>query len=462
MPSVADTVQRLFQDSNRLRAEGQPEAAEDALRQALALAPDQAEVHANLALLLEDRGALAEAESHYRRALALKPEQSQILLNFGAMLAGQKRFAEAEDGYRRALAITPDSPAVLSNLGVLLASLKREAEAEQCYRRALALAPDHRKSAFNLAYLLLRQGRYEEGWQRLESRDWYAPLEDYLTCPRWRGEALAGKSLLIGFEAGHGDMIQLCRYAALVKARGARQVSVLCHPGLVSLFARMPAVDEALAVDAPFPASGWDFWAPPLSLPGLFQTRLDTIPAALPYLNADPARIGHWAEVLGPRREALRVGLVWQGNPRFENDAERSLASLALLAPLADVAGIRWISLQKGRGEAEAAQPPAGWAIDEWGSRCVDFADTAALVMNLDLVIAVDTAVAHLSGALGKSCWLLLPDYQTDWRWLKEREDTPWYPGVMRLFRQPAGGGWGPVIERVKNALQALVRSTQP
>jgi len=453
-----DTIgaEALFLESNRLRSAGQALEAETSLRRALTLAPNLAEIHANLALLLEERGALTEAEDHYRQALALKPEQTQTLLNFGALLATQKRFTEAEDAYRQALAITPDSPAALSNLGVLLASLKREEEAEACYRRALALAPDYRKAAFNLAYLLLRQGRYEEGWLRLESRDWYAPLENYLRCPRWQGEALAGKSLLIGFEAGHGDMIQLCRYAALAKAQGAARVAVLCHPGLVTLFAAMTAVDEAIAVDAPFPADGWDYWSPPLSLPFHFKTRLDTIPAPLPYLSATAERIGHWADRLGPRREALRVGLVWQGNPRFENDADRSLSSLSLLAPLGQVPGIHLISLQKGRGEGEAAHPPAGMEIADFGSRCVDFADTAALVMNLDLVIAVDTAVAHLTGALGKPCWLLLPDYQTDWRWLKDRKDSPWYPGVMRLFRQPAGGGWEAVVEQVKEALADL------
>lgn len=453
MSKNAVNAETLFLESNRLRGAGKALEAEASLRRALALAPNLAEIHANLALLLEERGALAEAEDHYRQALALKPEQPQARLNFGAFLAIQKRFAEAEDVYRQALAITPDSPAALSNLGVLLASLKREEEAEACYRRALALAPDYRKAAFNLAYLLLRQGRYEEGWLRLESRDWYAPLENYLRCPRWQGEPLAGKSLLIGFEAGHGDMIQFCRYAALAKAQGAARVSVLCHPGLVALFAAMAAVDEAIAVDAPFPADGWDYWSPPLSLPFHFKTRLDTIPAQLPYLFARAERITHWADLLGPRREALRVGLVWQGNPRFENDAERSLASLALLAPLGQVPDLRLISLQKGRGEEEAANPPASMEITDFGSHCADFADTAALVMNLDLVVAVDTAVAHLTGALGKPCWLLLPDYQTDWRWLKEGKDSPWYPGVMRLFRQPAGGGWETVIEQVAKAL---------
>lgn len=453
----AETPETLFHEGTRLLGEGDRAGAERAFRQALGLAPGQAEVHANLGLLLEQSERWEEAEACYRRALELAPGQMQIHLNFGAMLTTQKRFAEAEAAYRQALALDPKSPGAWSNLGVLLACTKREAEAERCYRNALVLAPEYRKGSFNLAYLLLRQGRYEEGWARLESRDWYAPLEKYLTTPRWRGESLMGKAFLIGFEAGHGDMIQFCRYAVLLKNRGAARVSVLCHPGLKTLFANLPGVDDVLAFDEPIPSIPWDYWAPPLSLPFLFQTRLPTIPADLPYLTVDAARINHWAGVMGPAGNALRVGLVWKGNPRFENDGERSLASLDALAPLGEVSGVRYFSLQKGAGEEEAACPPQPLTAMDLGSRIVDFSDTAAIVMNLDLVIAVDTAVVHLAGALGKPCWVMLPDYKPDWRWLTERDDSPWYPGVVRIFRQPPSGGWAPVIAEVKMALQALV-----
>lgn len=429
--------------------------AEESFRAALRRDAGFAEAHANLGLLLDRGGQPVEAETHYRRALALSPRQTQTHLNLGVMLAAQKRFVEAEVAYRRALALEPGSASGWSNLGVLLACMKREREAEQCYRHVMAMAPDYRKAPFNLAYLLLRTGRYEEGWRCFEQRDWYLALERYLgACPRWRGEPLQGKSLLVGFEAGHGDMIQFCRYVALARERGAGRITVLCHPGLKTLFASLPGADEIMAFNDAVPSSGWDCWTPPLSFPSLFGTRLETIPAALPYLAAEPARLRHWGDVLGDPAGRRQVGLVWKGNPLFENDADRSLPSLATLAPLGEVAGIRFVSLQKGCGENEVADFPA-LISSALGPQLGDFADTAAVLAHLDLVITVDTAVAHLAGALGRPCWVLLPDYRTDWRWLAGRDDSPWYPGVMRLFRQAADGDWAPVVARVKTALHA-------
>jgi len=389
--------------------------------------------------------------------MKLAPQQPQIHLNYGSLLAAQKRFGESESAYRRALELNPESLGAWSNLGVLLACLKRDEEAEKCYRTAMAIDPSYRNAPFNLSYLLLRQGRYEEGWNCLEARDWYAPLENYLKCPRWQNESLEGKSLLIGFEVGHGDMIQFCRYAGLAKEKGASRVSVLCHPGLKSLFTRLQGADEAIAFDEPFSASGWDYWTPLFSLPFLFKTRLNTIPANLPYLTAEPEKIRYWTSLIGQPQEDLRVGLVWKGNPKFENDADRSLSSLAMLSPLKEVMGVRYFSLQKGSGEEEAAHCAKFPSLKDLGPCIVDYSDTAAIVMNLDLVVTVDTGVAHLTGALGKPCWVLLPDYKTDWRWLKDRTDSPWYPGVMRLFRQPSTGHWAPVVAEVAAALQNLV-----
>lgn len=456
MTALPITPEALFLDGNRLMVAGDEVGAEAAFRQAIALAPHLAEAHANLGLLLDGRGEAVEAEACYHRAIALNPRQMQTHLNLGALLTGQKRFAEAEAAYRSAIALAPGAAAPLSNLGVLLACMKREAEAEGCYREAMALDAGYAKARFNLAYLLLRQGRYEEGWRCMEARQWYAPLENYMACPRWNGEPLAGKAVLIGFEAGHGDMIQFCRYAALLKASGAARVSVICHPGLKRLFATLDGLDEAIAFDEPFPSDGWDFWVPPLSLPFHFGTRLDSIPAVLPYLHPPADEVTLWADRLAALSPspALRVGLVWKGNTRFENDGERSLPSLAVLAPLAAVDGVRFFSLQKGAGEDEASSPSPPLPLVDLAPQIGDFADTAAIVANLDLVIAVDTAVAHLAGALGKPCWVLLPDYMTDWRWLAERSDSPWYPQVMRLFRRGAMGDWRPVVAEVKEALQ--------
>jgi hypothetical protein len=430
-------------------------AAEADLREALALVPTLAEAHANLAWLLERRGAIEEALVHYRLASSLQPDNARIQLNYGALLAELKQHGQAEASYRQALALDPDLPGGWSNLGALLALTGRDTEAEASFRIALAKDGAHALAHFNLAGLLLRQGRFEEGWQHLEARDWYAALVRQLDCPRWQGEPLAGRSVLVGYEAGHGDMIQFCRYVTLLRERGAARVDLVCHPALKTLLATLEGVGKVMAFDEAWSREGYDFWVPALSLPHLFNTRLDTMPARLPYLRAPEDRIAYWRKALaqqcpGPQ---LRVGLVWHGNPDFQNDPERSLPGLQWLAPLWGVPGIQFISLQKGRGETEAREPPPGRPIVELASELSDFADTAAVVTQLDLVISVDTAVAHLTGALGKPCWVLLPAYMPDWRWLEGRSESPWYPGVMRLFRQPQAGDWAPVVAAVRSAL---------
>ena len=456
-PTSAET---LFFEGNRHMAAGDSARAEACFRAALQMAPDTAEIHANLAFLLDERGAGAEAEACYVRAIALNPDISQVHLNFGTLLASHKRFDEAEAAYTRAILLAPASPAGWSNLGGLYAGMKRDAEAEVCCRQAMALDVSYAKARFNLAYVLLRQGRFEEGWQCLESRDWYGALQAHLDCPRWRGESLQAKSLLIGFEAGHGDMIQFGRYAAVLKRQGAAHITLLCHPALKTLFVTLDGVDQVIAFDEAVPKTGWDCWTPLLSIPLYCQTRLDTIPASIPYVQAAAGRIEHWrARLPAP---GLRVGLVWKGNPRFENDADRSLPGLEVLLPLGRVAGVHFISLQKGAGEDQAMHPPAGLPLLHLGSQIEDFADSAAIVASLDLVICVDTAIAHLAGALGKPCWVLLPAYKTDWRWLEGRNDSPWYPGVMRLFRQSAAGNWTGVVAEVQAALEQFVQKITP
>lgn len=423
---------------------GDHTAAEAALRAALALDPDAAALHANLAFVLAAGGDVDAAETHYRRAIALAPDEPQTYLNLGAMLTAQHRPDDALAVYDAA----PASPALLSNRGMALVGLAREDEAEACYRRALALDPGYRKAAFNLAYVLLRQGRWDEGWLRLDARDWLVVLQDHLRLPRWDGGPLAGRRILVGVEAGHGDMIQFCRYCDQLKAAGAARVGVLCHPGLVALFGGLRGADEIVPLDRAVDRGDWDVWTAPLSLPLHFRTTVDTVPAALPYLAPDLDRVARLAPLLAAAPGEFKVGLVWKGNPRFENDAARSLPGLAPLAPLLGVPGVRWFSLQKGEGALTEGITDLAPAIE-------DFADTAALIAGLDLVITVDTACAHLAGALGKSCWVLLPAWMPDWRWLADRTDTPWYPRVMRLFRQRRDGAWDEVVREVAAALAA-------
>ncbi|ARU31854.1 hypothetical protein CAP31_09325 [Sulfuriferula sp. AH1] len=442
-------AEALFFQGNQHMKAGETIEAEECFRQALLRNPEFAEALTNLGLLREQAGAMEEAEACYRQALAIHPD-AQTLLNLGAMLLARKSFAEAEAVNRHALQLAPDSPAAWSNQGVLFACMKREGEAEQCYRTALALNGSYANARFNLSYILLRQGRFEEGWYHLQARKWVDILGKYFTCPQWCGESLIGKSVVIGFEAGHGDMIQFCRYAVMLKERGAAWISLICHPDLTSLFATLPGVDEVHSLQN-MPAPKWDVWTLPLSLPHYCHTRLDNIPAPIPYLTADPLKVAKWAALLPA--SGLRVGLAWKGNPRFENDADRSLPSLAMLAPLGHVSELQFVSLQKGAGEEKATNPPAGLSLLALGSAMTDFADTAAVMSHLDLIITVDTAVAHLAGAMGVKCWLLLPDYRPDWRWLAERTDSPWYPKQMRLFRQPPGGGWPSVIAMLVEAL---------
>jgi glutathione synthase/RimK-type ligase-like ATP-grasp enzyme len=421
------------------------------------LTPDSAESLGNLALALDQGGEPDEAERFYRLALAIDPAIAQTHLNFGALLFRQHRLQEAEQAYRSAIELDPDLPAAWSNLGALQAASQQDEAAETSLRTALRLAPDHDSASCNLAYLLLRQGRYAEGWSCLEMRQWHADIDRRLALPRWHGEPLVRRSLLIAQEGGFGDMLQMIRYASLLKQCGASRIGVVCHAALAPLLAAQTDIDTVLPLDVVAPPQ-WDTWVPAFSLPYLFATTVATIPARQPYLRADPQRLVRWQRKLAEmeRNEpCFRVGIVWRGNPRFENDAHRSLPTPDPLAPLADVPGVRCYSLQIETPDETAM--PARFAAN-LASQIADFADTAAIVAGLDLVISVDTAVAHLAGALGIPCWLLLPAYLPDWRWLTDRTDSPWYPRAMRLFRQRDRGDWETVITAVVAALEAADR----
>lgn len=466
---TSDDSDQLLRDGNQFLALGQLDAAELCFLRLLSVQHDHVAAQANLGWIRERQGALAEAEQHYRAALALRPDHVQLQLNLCVLLLKTRRLMEGEQLARQLVAIAPDSVAAWSQLGVLLACLERDDEAEQCYRHALALAqdaesaesPEQARVRFNFSYVLMRQGRWAEGWPLLESRWQFDQLPQWFDCPRWQGEPLAGKSLAIGLEAGQGDMIHFCRYAALAKAEGAARIGVVCHPSLKTLFASMDGIDVAYAYDDAVPREGWDYWTLPMAMPRWFATAPASIPAPVPYVHADPALCAHWRAILP--QTGLRVGLVWQGNPAHENDTDRSLGAFNELAPLwaaglaADPmqrAAIQFVSLQKDADQAHAASTALDMPLLNLGPQLHDFADTAAVIANLDLVISIDSAVAHLAGAMGKPCWLLLPDYRCDWRWLTERDDTPWYPNT-RLFRQSRQGGWPEVIATVAAELAA-------
>jgi tetratricopeptide (TPR) repeat protein len=436
--------------------------AEDCYRRTLALRPDAGDAHNNLGLLLKALKRLDAAEACYRRALALNSGKASTHGNLGRLLQELGRYGEAEASCRRALALAPESAEAHYHLGALLHyGLNRFEEAEASYRRALALKPECADARLSLGLLLLLRGQFEEGWRLCESR--YHPGKtgekvDLPRCafPRWQGEPLAGKSLLILREQGLGDEIQFCRYAAVVKGMGAEQVSLLCRASLKALFSTLSEVDAVYAPAEEAAIPPHDYWAFALSLPLHCGTTEASIPARLPYLKTAPERMEYWA----PRLPAAgkRVGLVWKGSATHKNDAHRSLPGLETLAPLWRVPGLNFVSLQKGEGEDQAAAPSPGQPLLNLGPELRDFADTAAVLSALDLLISVDTSVAHLAGALNRPCWVLLPHLMADWRWQLERSDSPWYPGALRLFRQPAEGGWATVAEAVAQALEQWSR----
>jgi len=428
---------------------------------ALSYRPAYAEAHYNLGNLLQELKRLPEAEICYHCALSLRPDYAKAHNNLGIMLQGQRRFPEAEARYRKAISLRPDYGEVHNNLGVLLKDLKRFPEAEVCLRHALSIRPDYVDAKWNLSLLLLYRGRFEEGWPLFEARcGLNVGQSSYptppLRCRQWLGEGLGGKSIIIWPEQGFGDEIQFVRYLPLLKALGATHVTLVCKSALKPLFLKSVA---AYATVLAQPEAGrlpyHDYWTRPLSLPLYLGTTLDTIPAELPYLATDGARVERWNKRLP--RHGFKVGLVWKGDAGHKNDVNRSLPKLESLAPLWSAAGATFISLQKGKGEQEAATPMPGQPILHLGSDIVDFSDTAAIVAQLDLVICVDTAIAHLAGALGRPCWVLLPFVGTDWRWLDNRGDSPWYPEVMRLFRQTEIDNWDAVVEQVRCELTGLV-----
>jgi Flp pilus assembly protein TadD len=459
--SCVSTADSCFARGVQHQAAGEVALAMACFRKAIEAWPRCAAAWANLGLLHEQLRAWTDAVRCHGRAVALDPSRYEAVLNLGALLVQLKRFDAAEQACRRAIALRPQAPAAWSNLGAMLAGVGRHADAESCLRHALALDPRHAKSRFNLGYPLLRQGRLREGFLCLESRDGPAALQGQLQlqAPRWAGDDLGGRSLLLVSDAGHGDLIQMARYGPLLKERGAARITLYGQPALVRLLAGGAGLDRVIGFDEPLPRTGWDLWAPVMSLPYLCGTDLDSVPAATPYLHADPARAAHWRRRLGRPAGAagLRVGLVWRGNPKHESDDDRSLPGLATMAPLGGVAGVRLFSLQAGAGAADAHAPPPGLGLEPLGAPLGDFAETAALVANLDLVIAVDTSIVHLAGALGVPAWVLLADHKPDWRWLDGRDGTPWYPRRMRIFRQPRGGNWAALMAQVAGTLQAEV-----
>lgn len=434
--------------------------AEAAYRKAIMLRADYAEAHYNLGITLFKLERLDEAAAAYREAVRLRPDIAPAHNNLGCVLRVLDRLAEAVECFEQALSVQPELAEAHYNLGSALAQLERFPEAESAYRRALALRNDYHDARFGLAVLLLGEGRFEEGWRLYECR-YEQPAfvhrhtAERLACAQWQGDALSGRSLLVWQEDGLGDMLQFSRYFALLKAQGAAHIAFACAPALHRLMARVDGVDVVLDHDtAAARASTYDCWTSLLSAPLHLRTTIDTIARPV-RLAADASLVEKWRPLLDTLPPGRRIGLVWKGNARHHNDINRSIPSLTTLAPLWSVAGLSFVSLQKGQGEDEASNPPAAQPLLHVGSMVTDLADSAAIVAQLDLVICVDTSIAHLAASLGKPCWVMLPEKDVDWRWMHARSDSPWYPHTLRLFRREKGEDWAAAVERVKEACAA-------
>ena len=427
---------------------------------ALALAPEDSETHFlhGVALALMQRH--EEALLSFERALALNPRSAELLNNRGVALGQLARHEEALASFERAIAIAPGYIEAHTNTANTLTTLQRHSEALQYFDRALSIKPLDSYLQWGKARALLSLGDFRQGWPLYESRlqlEHLRPLRRHTDLPRWLGrESIEGRALLVYAEQGLGDTVQFCRYLPLLEARGARVIFEV-QPALQILLQSAPTHAQILAFDAQLPP--FDLSTPLLSLPWLLGTEPDSIPGGIPYLSAQPAQTASWRGRLAGF-SGLKVGIAWQGNVETERHGGyigRSFG-LAAAAPLAEIAGVTLISLQKGAGSEQRSQVDFASKVleltDPWEMGSAELMHTAALMSALDLIVTADTLTAHLAGALGVPVWLVL-SASPDWRWLTQREDTPWYPS-MRLFRERPNGGWSDVFERVARELAAL------
>ena len=428
-----------FQETNR------PWEALAICLRAVEVQPGFVEAWYNLGRIYQDLDRQEDAGAAFERAVLLRPDYAAARSNLAMTLQARGRFDEAIVEYRRTLKSDPKYNAAQINIGVALRDAGRSGEAIAHYRNLPSDHPDLDEASWNLGITLLRLGELQEGFAATEARRRIPRLQCDRTFnrPQWQGEDLAGRTILLHYEQGFGDVIHFIRYVPLVHDRGGR-VIVLCQPELKRLFQNQLQIEQVIAEGESLPA--FDVHCPLLTLPLIFRTTLESIPRNVPYLKTDPSLTAKWAARLGALRPARTIGIAWAGNPRHANDRQRSIPP-ELLEPLVQVPGVRWVSLQKPR---PATLPNLN--LLDFTDELSDFADTAGLVSNLDLVISVDSAVAHLAGALGKPVSTLLP-YIPDWRWMVDRTDSPWYP-TMRIFRQPKFSDWTSVITFLARSLQ--------
>ena len=423
-------------------------------QKALQLRPQFTQIYFNLGIAYYNKGCLEKAFDYCRKAVELYPDMAEAHYNLGLVYYGKDFLEEAIRCWQKTIQLDPGHRDAFNNLGVAFQDKLNLDKAQRCFQQAIVNNPGFSEARWNQSLCHLLAGSFREGWNDYQARFRIKDIfiNRHFPQPLWDGGDLNGKRILLYAEQGFGDTIQFIRYVPLVVKRGGR-VFVECQADLFPLLDPMPGIERLIKQGDPLPV--FDIQCPLLSLPLAFNTTLEDIPVEVPYLSINPHKIRKWRQCLAADQPKKKVGLVWAGRPTHKKDRKRSLAFEAF-NPLADIPGITFYSLQKGEARPQLLKRAEEMKLIDVAGDLVDFTETGALMENLDLVITVDTAAAHLAGALGKPVWTLLP-YLPDWRWLLHREDSPWYPS-MRLFRQPSPGEWTSVILSVRDCLLKIVK----
>jgi tetratricopeptide (TPR) repeat protein len=450
-PAIPENAKQVFLAATQRHQAGDNDAAMKLYMRALELYPPFVDAYNNIGVILRAQEKLPAAAACFRRALSIRATNAAVLSNLGNVLWQMLRFEEAAAAFHRSLELEPTRPETLHNLGLLRHSMGEFPGAVECFDKSLAIKDGNVDVLWDRSLTRLVMGDFDRGWPEYEIR-WRLKQNPprRFPFPLWEGQESRALSLLVHHEQGLGDSIQFCRYLPMVAPRVGRLVFE-CQAELARLLTCLPGVAEVIPSGRQAPAC--DYHVPLLNLPRFFRTGFDNIPAAVPYLQP-PAGVTA-PTVHRPAGTKLAIGIVWAGKPSHNNDKNRSTTLDRFLLCLADLPGVALYSLQKGLRTADIQTIGAQALVTDIGSKLKDFAETAALLPQLDLIIAVDTAVVHLAGALGIPTFVLIP-FTPDWRWLRGRDDTPWYP-TLRLFRQPKPREWDSVFDRIRAAVQPLL-----
>jgi len=439
----------FFNQGVALQESGMVEEAISSYQNAIKQNPKHAQSFYNLGVIFQQKEFLDQAITYYEIAIGLNKDFIEAHHNLGIAYKDKGLFDEAIICFQGVLRLKPNHAGAYYNLGNTLVAKGQFHEALQSYQKAIEINPEFADAHWSIGLIKLRLGDFEEGWKCYE---WRWKLKDVMgeykfSQPLWDGSDISGKTILLHTEQGFGDTIQFIRYVPLVAQRGAT-VLIECQKELVPLLRGVNSVKEIFEHDAQLP--DFDLHFPLLSLPKVFNTLLSTIPNQVPYIHPNPDLVKQWQHEFSDDTSWVKIGLVWAGDPKPKFGHSRS-CHLDNFSSLSQIDNLLFYSLQKGEAAHQVKNPPEGIKLIDYTDQLHDFADTAAFIQNLDIVISVDTAVAHLAGAIGKPVWVLLP-FVPDWRWLINREDSPWYP-TMRLFRQPSSGDWESVISVIVREL---------